>query len=319
MFSRSSFNPTPRWTPLVVTTLLVFGGTLANAPAARADTFCDLSPTSDGVGIDFAQPLDTLRSYAVAVLPFYQHVAKLLPSNAPKSIRLLFAGDLVVVTKATKVTSTAEAKRLAHQSLALSTSASGRAAIKWLVERCNAPDPPDSGVPDTKATKPTTPPTRPLNPARATTAPKVPVAPGGAKPALDPCSLVTEAEATAALGADPGLARRPDASQCVYGPGFADTSSATLTVAVAPYGKDAFAATATMASDVRPEIGEYYQAVTVADRAFNFGKTDDKNPADSSTVNFLKGDRVVVVNIFSPSGGARGHVLAVAITAASRV
>ena len=74
-----------------------------------------------------------------------------------------------------------------------------------------------------------------------------------------------------------------------------------------------------MASNVRPEIGEYYQVVSVADHAFMFGKTNEDNPADTSTVSFLKGDRIVDVDIFSPSGGARGHVVAIAITAASRV
>ena len=74
-----------------------------------------------------------------------------------------------------------------------------------------------------------------------------------------------------------------------------------------------------MASNVRPAIGEYYQAVSVADRAFMFGKTNEDNPADTATVSFLKGDLVVDVNIFSPSGGARGHVVGVATTAGSRV
>lgn len=103
------------------------------------------------------------------------------------------------------------------------------------------------------------------------------------------------------------------------GTGFADASLATLTIALAPYGKDAFATAANMASNVRPEIGECYQAVSVCRSRVMFGKTIEDNAADTATVSFLKGDHVVDVDIFCPSGGARGHVVAVAITAASRV
>ena len=300
----------PRWRLLRMATvlgLLLLGNAVLEAPSARADTFCDLAPSADGIAIDFGQPIDAIRASALQVLPFWKVIGKHLPADAPKSVRSLFAGDALLVAKAAKVTTAKEARQLASRSVGLSSSSSGKAAVAWLLKRCSTPDPqetPDSSLP-TKA--------------GPSGSPKVPSAPGAVNGPLDPCLLVTRAEATAALGSDPGPARRPDANQCVYGPGFGDTTVATLTVALAPYGKDAFATTATLASDVRPEIGEYYQAVSVADRAFMFGKTDDKNPADSATVSFLKGDRVVVVNIFSPSGGARGHVVAVAVTAASRV
>ena len=287
--------------------LFLFGVVVMEAPSARADTFCDLSPSADGVAIDFSQPLAAIRAAALQVLPFWRVIGTFLPAGAPKSVRSLFAADAALVAKAAKVTTAKEARQLASRSVALSSSPSGKAAVAWLLKRCSAPDPqetPDSSLP-TKAVP--------------SGVPKVPTAPGAANPPLDPCLLVTRADATAALGADPGAARRPDQSQCVYGPGFGDTTVATLTVALAPYGKDAFAATATLASNVRAEIGEYYQTVSVADRAFMFGKSDDTNPADSATVSFLKGDRVVVVNIFSPGGAARGHVLAVAVIAASRV
>ena len=300
----------PQWRRLRLATVLGFlllGNAVVQAPSARADTFCDLAPSADGVAIDFGQPLDAIRASALQVLPFWKVIGKHLPADAPKSVRSLFAGDALLVAKAAKVTTAKEAQQLASRSVALSSSSSGKTAVAWLLKRCSTPDAqemPDSSLP-TKVVP--------------SGLPKVPSAPGAANGVLDPCLLVIRAEATAALGSDPGPARRPDANQCVYGPGFGDTTVATLTVALASYGKDAFATTATLASHVRPEIGEYYQAVSVADRAFMFGKTDDKNPADSATVSFLKGDRVVVVNIFSPSGGARGHVVAVAVTAASRV
>ena len=309
----------PRWRSLRVATvfgLFLFGVVAMGAPNARADTFCDLAPSADGVAIDFGQPLDAIRNAALQVLPFWRVIGTYLPAGTPKSVRSLFAADAVLVAKAAKVTTAKEARQLASRSVALSSSPSGKTAVAWLLKRCSAPDPqetPDSSLP-TKAVPTKAVPTKAVPSGVA----KVPTAPVAANP-LDPCSLVTRTEATAALGADPGAARRPDQSQCVYGPGFADTTVATLTVALAPYGKDAFAATATLASNVRAEIGEYYQSVSVADRAFMFGKSDDKNPADSATVSFLKGDRVVVVNIFSPGGAARGHVVAVAVTAASRV
>ena len=300
----------PRWRLLRMATvlgLLLLGNAVLEAPSARADTFCDLAPSADGIAIDFGQPIDAIRASALQVLPFWKVIGKHLPADAPKSVRTLFAGDALLVAKAAKVTTAKEARQLASRSVGLSSSSSGKAAVAWLLKRCSTPDPqetPDSSLP-TKA--------------GPSGSPKVPSAPGAVNGPLDPCLLVTRAVATAALGSDPGPARRPDANQCVYGPGFGDTTVATLTVALAPYGKDAFATTATLASDVRPEIGEYYQVVSFADRAFMFGKADDKNPADSATVSFLKSDRVVVVNIFSPSGGARGHVVAVAVTAASRV
>ncbi len=306
-----------RWTALVLTTFLVIGGTVGVESAARADSFCD-SPTSEGVGIDFTQTPNSIRLRAAALLSTFQRLASRLSSDAPKYVRVLLAADLVLVKKATKVTSAAEAKRLGRQSVALTTSVSGRAAVKYLFVQCNLPD----AVDDTTPPKPTTPTTRPLNPARGTPTPIRP-APSGA---LDPCSLVTEKEATAALGSDPGPARRPDSLQCVYGPGFADTTVPTLTVAAFPRGnagKSAFDGGLGGASHIHPEIGEFWQAVSVADFAYMFGKaalSDDATyPGDSATVNFLKGDQFVAVNILNPSGGARSHVVAVAVIAASRV
>lgn len=93
----------------LVVGLLVMATLGLSVPSARADTFCDLSPSADGVGIDFGRPLAEIRSSATARLPFFQKIAKFLPANAPKSVRSLYADDERIVAGAAKVTT---AKRL---------------------------------------------------------------------------------------------------------------------------------------------------------------------------------------------------------------
>ncbi len=70
--------------------------------------------------------------------------------------------------------------------------------------------------------------------------PLVPTA-GIAVGGIDPCLLVTEPEAAAALRSDPGPARRPDSRTCVYGLGVPDPVTPSLVVSyVRPGGKAAF-------------------------------------------------------------------------------
>lgn len=196
---------------LLVTASLALTGVLASPLQARADSFCD-SPTSTGVGIDFTQTPNSIRLSAASLLSTFQQLAKRVPPDAPKYVRLLLAADLVLVTKATKVTSTTEANGLARHAVALSTSVSGRAAVKYLFVKCNLPDPVD----ETDAPKTTQPATRSPNPARATPTPTTPAASGTA----DPCSIIPQQLAATALGTDPGPGESvptPQGGQCSYG------------------------------------------------------------------------------------------------------
>ena len=54
-----------------------------SVPSAPADTFCDLSPTADGVSIDFGRPLAEIRSSATARLQFFQKIASSYPPTRP--------------------------------------------------------------------------------------------------------------------------------------------------------------------------------------------------------------------------------------------
>ena len=270
------------------------------AAPAKADTFCDLAPTSAGIGIDFAQPFAQIRSSATAQLPFFRGVAKLLPADAPKAVRSLFAGDLAVVASATKLNSAVEAKRLARQSLALSTSVSGRAAVKWLEGRCRVPDTIDVVTigPDSKATKVTSPTTSPPNPARVTPT----TATGGP---FDPCSIIPAQLAATALGTDPGPGdSNPTRTggQCSYG---TDAGGLIVTIVRGPFAlgktaKDAVlnANTAALASKARDTKGDviYNTLPGIGDGAFVIGTGASPDKAfTSASLTFYKGDTWVTL------------------------
>ena len=272
------------------------------AAPAQADTFCDLSPTSAGIGIDFAQPFAQIRSSATAQLPFFRGVAKLLPADAPKSVRALFAGDLAVVAAAARLTSAVEAKRLARQSLALSTSVSGRAAVKWLEGRCRVPDTIDVVTigPDNKATKTTSPTTSPPNPSRVA-APPTPTTGGP----FDPCSIIPPQLAATALGADPGPGESTSTrtgGQCSFG-----TAGGGLIVtivrgpsALGKTAKDAVlsANTAALASKARDTKGVviYNTLPGIGDGAFVIGTGASPDKAfTSASLTFYKGDTWVTL------------------------
>lgn len=271
------------------------------ASPAQADTFCDLAPTNAGIGIDFAQPFPQIRSSATAQLPFFRGVAKLLPADAPKSVRALFAGDLAIVTSAAKVSSAVEAKRLSRQSIALSTSVSGRAAEQWLEGHCRVPDTIDVVTigPGAKAAKVTSPTTGPPNPARGT-----PTAATGGP--FDPCSIVPAQLAATALGTDPGpgdATRTPTGGQCSYG---TDAGGLIVTImrgpsALGKTAKDAVmsANTAALASKARDTKGVviYNTLPGIGDGAFVIGTGASPDKAfTSATLAFYKGD--AWVNLF---------------------
>ncbi len=286
----------------VVLGMLVPGVVAVTVSPARADTFCDLSPTSAGIGIDFAQPTAQIRSSATAQLPFFRGVAKLLPSDAPKSVRALYAGDLSVVARAAKVSTAAEVERLARQSFALSTSASGRAAVKWLEGRCRVPDTIDVVTigPDNKATKATSPTTGPPNPARVATPPTSTA--GGP---FDPCSIIPAQLAATALGADPGPGDSTSTrtgGQCSYG---TDAGGLIVTIVRGPLAlgktaKDAVlsANTVALASKARDTKGDlvYNTLPGIGDGAFVIGTGASPDKAfTSASLTFYKGDSWVTL------------------------
>jgi len=290
-----------RWTALVLTVLLAIGLTVINAPAARADSFCD-SPTSEGVGIDFTQTPNSIRLSAAALLSTFEQLAKRLSSDTPKYVRVLLATDLAIVTKATKVTSVAEAKRLARQAVALSTSVSGRAAVKYLFVKCNAPDPVD----DTKAPKTTTPATRPPNPARGTPTPTG----AAAKSGFDPCSIVPQRLAATALGVDPGPGDSTPSlqgGQCSYGN---DVGSIIVTIVKGPStlgstAKEAIPANASalagIAKATQPVI--YNTLTGIGDGAFVTGTGADPEKAftSASLTFYIRDTFVTILLSFTPA------------------
>lgn len=294
-----------RWTGPFVVGVLVIGSLFVGAlgfsmPAARADTFCDLSRTSDGVGIDFGRPLAEIRSSASATLPFFQKIAEFLPVDTPKSVRSLYAGDLRIVAAAAKVTTTKQAQQLARQSIALSKSASGRAAVKWITGRCAEPDIIAIG-PDTKAPKTTTPPTKPANPTRQTT-PTQTNTPAGR---FDPCSVLTRRDATTALGAepDPGDSTPTRAGgQCSYG---TDGGGIILNIVKGPSAlgsnaKEAVtrmnaSALASKANDTKGDI-IYNTLPGIGDGAFVIGTGSSADKAfTSASLAFYTGDTLVTI------------------------
>ena len=291
-----------RWTGLFVSASVVIGAIWVAAPSARADTFCDLSPTSEGVGIDFGQPMATIRSSASARLPFFQGVGKLLPADAPKSVRSLLASDALLVAKAAKVTTTNEAILLARRSVALSSSASGRAAVKWIAKKCSPPDTIETvyvGA-DAKAPKTATLPTRPANPARSAAAPSSP-APAGT---FDPCSVITRQDATAALGTDPGAGDStptPAGGQCQYA---TDVGAINLNVVKGPstLGKTAKDAVLRMnesalgqkATDTKGDV-IYDTLPGIADGAFVIGHGSNPGKFSAASMAFYAGDTLVTI------------------------
>ena len=294
-------------TALILTTLLVIGGTVAVTPAARADSFCDTA-TSDGIGIDFTQPPNMIRSSATALLSSFQQAVKNTPPDAPKSVRILLAAHLALVTKATKVNSAAEAKRLARQSVALSTSVSGRAAVKWLSARCNPPHPvDDTTATKTTTTKTTAPATRPPNPARGTPTPTTPNAQG----TFDPCTIIPRQLAATALGVDPGPGEStptPQGGQCSYGN---DVGSIIVSMVKGPsrLGKTAkeavekanVAAMDATADATHPVI--YHTLTGIGDGAFVAGTGADPTKGfTSASLMFYVGDTFVTILLsFTPA------------------
>ena len=282
---------------------LVLGAFGFNVPSARADTFCDLSPTAEGVGIDFGRPLTEIRSSATARLPFFQKIAKFLPADTPKSVHSLYAGNERIVAAAAKVTTTKQAQQLARQSFALNTSASGRTAVKWITGRCAAPDTIEivSIAADTKVPKTTTPPTRPANPARQT-APASAQAPLGK---IDPCSVITRRDATQALGADPGsgdATPTPAGGQCSYG---TDGGGIILNIVKGPSAlgttaKEAIthmnaSALASKANDAKGDI-VYDTLPGIGDGAFVIGTGSSPDKAfTSASLAFYTGDTLVTI------------------------
>lgn len=291
-----------RWTALVLTVSLAIGLTVINAPAARADSFCD-SPTSEGVGIDFTQTPNSIRLRAAALLSTFEQLAKRLSSDTPKYVRVLLATDLAIVTKATKVTSVAEAKRPARQAVALSTSVSGRAAVKYLFVKCNAPDPVD----DTKAPKTTTPATRPPNPARGTPTPTG----AAAKSGFDPCSIVPQRLAATALGGDPGPGDSTltlQGGQCSYGN---DVGSIIVTIVKGPsiLGSTAKEAVMTTSAGALAGIAKATQPVIyntltgIGDGAFVTGTGADPEKAftSASLTFYIRDTFVTILLSFTPA------------------
>lgn len=280
---------------------LVIGVLGVAAPSVGADTFCDLSPTAEGVGIDFSRPLAEIRSSASNRLPFFQTIINALPANTPKFVRSLYAGDLRIVTAAQKVTTTKQAQQLAQQSVALSTTTLGRAAVKWITKRCAVPDTIDVITigPDTKVPKTTTSPTNPANPARQTT-------PTSAKAStFNPCSIITRQDATTALEADPGpgdSTPTPGGGQCSYG---TDGGAIILNVVKGPSAlgnsaKEAVnrmnaGALASKAQDTKGEI-IYDTLPGIGDGAFVIGTgTSPDKGFTSASVAFYKGDTLVTI------------------------
>ena len=296
------------WRPRAIVATFVVGslvvGVLGIAtPSAQADTFCDLSPTAEGVGIDFSRPLAEIRTSASNRLPFFQNIIKALPANTPKSVRALYAGDLRIVTAAQKVTTTKQTQQLAQQSVALSTTTSGRAAVKWITKRCSIPDTIDVITigPDTKVPKTTTPPTKPANPARQTT-PTSAKAPTGT---FNPCSIITRQNATTALEADPGAGdstATPAGGQCSYS---TDGGAIILNVVKGPSAlgnsaKEAVnrinaSALASKAQDTKGEI-IYDTLPGIGDGAFVIGTgTSPDKGFTSASLAFYKGDTLVTI------------------------
>lgn len=277
------------------------------APGAHADPFCDLFVSDHSINIDFQQPVQNIREQALQLTSVVLAIPKQLAPQTPKAVRAFFTDLVHLVALATRVTNAKAAHLLALRFAALSRTPSGRAAATWLDKLC----------PTTRDTD-TTSPTGTVPRAAAAAPQKVPAAGiGSARPPVGPCALVTQAEATAALGADPGPGRS-DSRVCIYGPAFADTSLPTLWVGLSPGGKAAFNAGMQASSDPKPEIGEHYRVVSgLGDAAYEFGKTT--SPADIDTLTFLRGETVVVLTIFSPVGTAEASVRTPAAKAASRV
>ena len=302
---------------------ILASGVAVVASPAKADTFCDLSPTSAGIGIDFSQPVAQIRSSATAQLPFFRSVSKLLPAPAPKSVRALFAGDLAVVTSATKVNTAVEAKRLARQSIALSTSLSGRAAVKWLEGHCRVPDTIDIVTigPDNKATKTTSPTTSPPNPSRVA-APPTPTTGGP----FDPCSIIPPQLAATALGADPGPGESTSTrtgGQCSFG-----TAGGGLIVtivrgpsALGKTAKDAVfnANTGALTSKARDTKGDviYNTLPGIGDGALVIGTGTSPDKAfTSASLTFYKADTFVTL-FLSYTPATRNPVTAITTLAKS--
>ncbi len=292
----------PTWAVLMVTASLVLGAMLASAPVAEADTFCDLSPTSDGIGIDFGQPFAAVRSSAAGQVVVMQQVLKLIPADAPNYVRVLFAGDLAIAKQTIKVASAAQAKRLARQSVAVVSSVSGRAAVKWLEGRCRVPDTIDVVTigPDTKVAKSTTPTTARPNPARASTPPG-----SGPATAFDPCAIIPSQLAATVLGAGPGngdSTATMNGGQCSYGTDGGGLIVTTV-IGMSALGKTAKEAVmnanaSALASKARDTKGEviYDTLPGIGDGAFVIGSGASADKAfTSASLTFYTGDTWVSI------------------------
>ena len=292
-----------RWIGTFAIGSLVIGALGFSVQVARADTYCDLSPTSEGIGIDFGHPLAEVRLSASTRLPFFQNIAKFLPADTPNSVRSLYAGDLRIVAAATRATTAKQAQLLARQSVALSTSASGRAAVKWITGRCAVPDTADVIAigPETTVSKRTAPPTKPANPARQTAPPR----PNPTAGTFDPCSIVLRQAATQALGADPGPGDSTPTKaggQCSFG---SDGGAIILNIVKGPssVGNTAREAVSRMnasalASKAQDTTGEviYDTVPGIGDGAFviGTGSSPDKG-FTSGSLAFYKGDTLVTI------------------------
>ena len=225
-----------------------------------------------------------------------------MPPDAPKSVRSLLASGALLVAKAAKVTTTNEATQLARRSVALSSSASVRAAVKWIAKRCSPPDTIETvyvGA-DAKAPKTATLPTRPANPARAAAVPSRP-APADT---FDPCSVITRQDATAALGFDPGpgdSTPTPAGGQCQYA---TDAGAINLNVVKGPskLGKNAKDAVFRMnasalgqkATDTKGDV-IYDTLPGVADGAFVIGHGSNPGKFSAASLAFYAGDTLVTI------------------------
>ena len=299
-----------RWKVGIVMASLAFGS-LAITPSAHADPFCDLFVSDHGVNIDFTQPVSQIRTSANQVSSILTQVRKALAPDTPKSVRAFYAELAPLVAQATDVRTKTAAHRLATRFAALSASPAGKATGVWISNLCPT-------LPDGDILLPTAP-RKPGNTATTgnTFTSTIPAPTQGASArTIDPCSLVIEREAATALGSDPGPPTRPNSRECVYGPGFGDTTVPTLWAAVVPTGGKAVFA---VGSAYRaPEKEAFFEVVSgIGDAAFESGKTGDQG--DIATLTFLKGDTMVVVTVLSPAGTARNNVISPARKAASRV
>lgn len=146
---------------------------------------------------------------------------------------------------------------------------------------------------------------------KSTTSQSATSAPAGG--AGDPCALITEVEATSALGIDPGPGQLTATHTCRYGMlgSISTPTKGVLNIAVnAGYDRMTFDALTSNAK----ALPDFRNVAGVGDAAFSF------NQGRQGSVDFIKGSRFVIILVQTPATPLSDQVLtSLGATAAGRL